>query len=374
MNLWTRAGTPVATPCKESMHDQASVRREKCPLPTASKAASGLRIVALGGGTGLPAVLRAVRLIVGQNPPGNAITAIVAVTDDGGSSGELRRRYGVLPPGDVRNCVAALAGDTSPIGLLIQHRFEEESGLNGHPVGNLILAALTKHAGGDFLSAVDRFSQLAGIAGRVLPATADNVHLRAEHASGEVTVGETAIAARGVPIRQVSLERHVRPLPEAIEALVNADVIIIGPGSLYTSILPVLLVDGVAATISGVRATRIYVSNLMTEPGETDGYRLDDHLAAIRKHTGFDLFDFVLVNQQPLNPAAVAHYRCQGATPVAVGNCLEHAGTAQVVSCDLAAERSRGKIRHEPASLAAAILEVLRWRSIPSAGCEPLSA
>jgi len=325
------------------------------------KRAVPARIVALGGGTGLPAVLRALRTVVEPDAPAGAITAIVAITDDGGSSGELRRRCGVLPPGDVRNCVAALAGEDSPVGSLLQHRFDSSTGLDGHPVGNLILAALTQQLNGDFAAAVEEFSRLAGIGGRVLPASAENVHLRAEHHSGEVTIGETAIVSRRLPIRRISLERPVRPLPEVIEALVNADVVIVGPGSLYTSILPVLLVDGVAATLSGVRATRIYVSNLMTEPGETDGYGLDDHLLAIREHTGFDLFDFVLTNRQPLNRAAVAFYRERGSEPIPVTNHVRHAGAARVIACDLAAERSGSKIRHEPGSLAGAIRQVVRW-------------
>lgn len=299
-------------------------------------------------------------MIVGPDAPSGAITAIVAVTDDGGSSGELRRQYGVLPPGDVRNCVAALAGDESAIAGLLQHRFDHGAELKGHPVGNLILTALTRQLGGDFPSAVEVLSRLAGIAGRVLPVTADDVHLRAEHVTGDVTVGETAIVSRRLPIRRLTLERAVRPLPEVIEALVNADAIIVGPGSLYTSILPVLLVDGIAATISGVRATRVYVSNLMTEPGETDGYSLDDHLRVIREHTGHDLFDVVLVNQQPLNESVVAQYGERGSQPVAVPAVPKFLGSARIVGCDLAAESVRNKIRHESIPLAEALKPLLQ--------------
>lgn len=301
-------------------------------------------------------------MIVGPQAPPSAITAIVAVTDDGGSSGELRRQYGVLPPGDIRNCVAALAGDASAMASLLQYRFGDGHHLEGHPVGNLILTALTRQLDGDFAAAVEALSKMAGIGGRVLPATADDVHLRAEYVSGEITVGESAIVSRRLPIRRLSLERPVRPLPEGIEALINADVIIVGPGSLYTSILPVLLVDGVAATMSGLCATRIFVSNLMTEPGETDGYGLDDHLRVIREHTGFDLFDYVLVNQQPLSPSAVADYGGRGSVPVTAPNCVMNAGRAEIVGCDLAAEHCGAKIRHEPTSLAAAIRTLLRWK------------
>jgi uncharacterized cofD-like protein len=333
----------------------------------------GPRVVALGGGTGLPAVLRALRLVLGPSAPTEALTAVVAVTDDGGSSGQLRQQLRVLPPGDARNCLAALAGDSSPLATLLQYRFADGSAFDGHPVGNLMLAALTKQLGGDFASALDLLGRIAGVGGRVLPATADDVHLRAEYVSGEVAVGETAIARRMAPIRRVSLERPVRPLPEAIAALVNADAIIVGPGSLYTSVLPVLLVDGVAATISGLRATRVFVANLMTEPGETDGFNLDDHLAVIRQHTGVDLFDHVLVNRRPLDEHIVSDYGQRGSIPVSLNGGLKHAGAARLVRCDLVADRvadhrggTIGKIRHEPFSLAAALRTVLPDRHAPA--------
>ncbi|HSL22775.1 MAG TPA: gluconeogenesis factor YvcK family protein [Vicinamibacterales bacterium] len=319
----------------------------------------GPRIAALGGGTGLPAVLRALRIVVGPSAPADAITAVVAVTDDGGSSGQLRQQLQVLPPGDVRNCVAALADDASPLAPLLQHRFAIGSGLGGHPVGNLMLAALTQQLGGDFASAVDHLGRIAGISGRVLPATADDVHLEAEYTTGEVIVGESAIASRRLPIKRLALQRHVRPLPDVIAAIVNADAIIVGPGSLYTSILPVLLVDGIAATISGLTIPRIYVANLMTEPGETDGFTLDDHLAVIRQHTGSDLFDYVLVNRHPLAPDLVSRYGANGSVPVNGYERLTNAGAARLIECDLAADDAGGKIRHEPLSLAAALRSVL---------------
>jgi len=337
------------------MHIQAAAQT---PYMT-PKSAAAAKIVALGGGTGLPAVLRALRLLLTPGAPLGTITAVVAVTDDGGSSGELRRRCGVLPPGDVRNCVAALAGEDSRIGSLLQHRFGTGTGLGGHPVGNLILTALTQQLNGDFAAAVQEFSRLVGIDGRVLPATAENVHLRAEYESGEVRLGETAIVSRRLPIRRLSLDRPVRPLPEVIEALVNADMIIVGPGSLYTSILPILLVDGIAATISGLTAARVFIANLMTEPGETDGFNLGDHLSVVRGHTGFDLFDHVLVNGGRLDPAAAAHYRARGSEPVEIDRCRESGTRARLIECNLAAERCGGKIRHEPGSLAAALRQVL---------------
>jgi uncharacterized cofD-like protein len=340
------------------MHKLSASVGRHASAPVSTSAKEHLRIVALGGGTGLPAVLRAVRMIVGPDAPASAITAIVAVTDDGGSSGELRRQYGVLPPGDIRNCVAALAGDSSAMASLLQHRFQQGHGLEGHPVGNLILTALTQQFGGDFPSAVEVFAKLAGIGGRVLPATADDVHLRAEHASGEVTVGETAIVSRRLPIRRLSLERPVRPLPDAIEALVNADVIIVGPGSLYTSILPVLLVNGVAATISGVRATRICVSNLMTEPGETDDYCLEDHLDAIEQHVGFNLFDYVLVNDGRVGAEAEARYAAEKSVLVRQKFAHSEYKGAGIVRRAVSITNEDGTVRHHPAALASALLEV----------------
>jgi uncharacterized cofD-like protein len=291
------------------------------------------------------------------------------VTDDGGSSGRLRRELGIPPPGDVRNCLAALAPDDSPLAALLQHRFTGENDLSGHPVGNLVLAALTQMTGG-FQSAVDHLGDLLSLRGRVLPSTDEDVVLRAEFHGGEMLRGETAIAARGRPIKRLWLERSVRPLPETVRALINADVIVVGPGSLYTSILPNLLVDGIASTISGVDAVRIYVANLMTEPGETDGFTLDDHLAVIREHVGFDLFDYVLVNRRPLTPEVRAEYASQGSIPVSRCQGRPFGHETSVVERDLAWRVEGNKIRHAPEDLARAILELGRCGR-PSPGLAP---
>ena len=190
-------------------------------------------------------------------PPRDCLTAIVTVTDDGGSSGRLRRELGILPPGDVRNCLEALAPEDSPLAALLAHRFTGDNGLNGHPVGNLLLAALTQMTG-NFQRAVESLGDLLHLRGAVLSSTAEHVTLKAELHGGEIVRGETTIVERRQPIKRLSLERPARPLPEALRALINADAIVIGPGSLYTSILPNLLVDGVASTLSGVDAVRIY--------------------------------------------------------------------------------------------------------------------
>jgi uncharacterized cofD-like protein len=313
-------------------------------------------IVALGGGTGLPAVLEGLcelALEKGETDP-RAITGIVTVTDDGGSSGRLRQQYGVLPPGDARNCLLALTDRDSQFKQLLQHRLDEGPGVDGHPVGNLLLTALMQSTG-DFSQAIDQLGAMIGSRGRVLPTTNENVRLRAELESGETINGETRIVRHPSPIRRLSLAPSPRPLAEVLAALVNADGIVVGPGSLYTSVLPNLLVEGVAATIYGVNAVRIYVANLMTEPGETDRYTLDDHLRVIRAHTKFDLFDYILVNRRPIDDNAAQLYAAHGSEPVVAERLLEHAGKAQVVECDLAIEWGAVKIRHNPRSLARAV-------------------
>jgi uncharacterized cofD-like protein len=319
-----------------------------------------MRVVALGGGTGLPVVLDglcAQAAGCGETTR-DLVTAIVTMTDDGGSSGRLRQELGVLPPGDVRNCLAAVADTSSPFRQLLQHRFEGPHELAGHPVGNLLLAAMSQITG-SFPEAVDRLGAMMGLRGRVLPSTGENVRLRAEMDSGEILKGETAIVARRLRIRRLSLEPSPRPVPDVLRALVNADGIVIGPGSLYTSVLPSLLVEGIASTISGVNAVRIYVANLMTEPGETDGYTLGDHLRVIRAHVGYDLFDYVLVNRRALDPEAAARYAAQGSRPVVCDDVRECTGNAEVVERDLAIDCTGHKIRHDSGMLARAVRELI---------------
>ena len=320
------------------------------------------RIVAIGGGTGLPALLRGLVEIAHPAIDLDALTAVVTVTDDGGSSGRLREQFGVLPPGDVRNCLVALAGPDGALAQFLQHRIcDGDSGEAGHPIGNLLLTALTQVTG-DFAKAIAQVGTVVGARGRVMPTTLENVRLRAEMETGEVILGETAIVNDPLRISHLSLSPSPRPLPDVIRAVINADAIVIGPGSLYTSVLPNLLVEGIAATISGSSAVRIYVSNLMTQPGETDGYSIDDHLRAIREHTGYDLFDYVLVHNGSLNADAVGRYAQQGSTPVARAPKLRFSGSAQVIECDLAAHDGHGKIRHDPRALARAIVTILEDR------------
>jgi len=315
------------------------------------------RIVAIGGGTGLPSVLEGLRATgpaIDASGARDAVTGIVTVTDDGGSSGRLRHEFGVLPPGDIRNCLAALAPADSPFRALLQHRFDGVSSLNGHPIGNLLLTALTQITG-DFPEAVSQLSEMMGLRGRVLPTTGENVRLQAETRSGQTVTGETEIVAKRLGIKRLALAPSPRPLPDVLRALVNADGIVIGPGSLYTSLLPNLLVEGIASTVYGVNAVRIYVANLMTEPGETDDYSLEDHLEAIRAHAGFDLFDYILVNRRPLDGEAAARYAARGSRQVVSAAPVKTLGRAHVVECDVAVQYRGEKIRHEPVALAHAI-------------------
>ena len=321
--------------------------------PTPPLAPTGPRIVAIGGGTGLPTVLRGLRQASDGLGVDANLTAVVTVMDDGGSSGELRQSLGVLPPGDIRNCLAALARESS-LSDILHDRLPSHDGKAGHPIGNLLLAALTTTEG-NLLQAARILGAQMNVCGRVLPATLDSAHLTAAFDDGGSVRGESAIAARRGRIRRLTLDRRVRPLPEVIEALVTADLIVVGPGSLYTSILPNLLVDGVAATISGVNATRVYVANLMTEPGETDGYSLDDHLRAIVEHTGFHLFDHILVNRAPIRDDAVAQYAGEGSRVVTLDGAGPSIAGASVVAADLATVTPSGQIRHDPLALGRAL-------------------
>ena len=322
---------------------------------------AALKIVAIGGGTGLPAVLEGLCNLAASagERDAEAVTAVVTVTDDGGSSGRLRRDFGVLPPGDIRNCLVAVAHTDSPFRQLLQHRFTDSVGLEGHPVGNLLLTALTQMTG-NFVEAVERLSSMIGAQGRVIPTTNENVVLRAQLDSGQTVDGETAIVGTGSRIRRLSLSPSPRPVPEVLRALVNADGIVVGPGSLYTSVLPNLLVEGIASTISAVNGARIYVANLMTEPGETDGYSLDDHLDAIRTHVGLDLFDYILVNRRPIDPNAAARYAAKGSFPVVTNHPVCCGGRATIIECDLAPDYGDRGIKHRPAALACVIRDIVR--------------
>ncbi|WP_198299807.1 YvcK family protein [Tumebacillus avium] len=268
------------------------------------------RVVVVGGGTGLSVLLR------GLKEFDIDITAIVTVADDGGSSGRLRSDFDMPPPGDIRSCLVALS-DTEPLlEKLWSHRFKSGEGLAGHSFGNLLIAALTDVTG-DFETAIKEASRVLAVGGRVLPAVREAVILRAYMEDGSYVEGESQIPLSGKKIERVEVEPNdLEPLPEALEAIEQADVIVIGPGSLYTSILPNLLVTKLTQAIDAAEGKKVYICNVMTQSGETDHYTASDHVKAIYDHIGRPLFDYILVNSAPIPPAVIEQYREKRAAPV----------------------------------------------------------
>ena len=351
--------------------------------PSGAQPHEAPRVVALGGGTGLPNVLRGLRpLLYGTNPrtrdlvPRDRLVAIVATSDDGGSSGKLRAEFNIIPPGDIRNCLAALSDNHSLIADIFQYRFGSGEGLSGHTLGNLVLTALADVMN-DFPRAVEIAARVVGAYGTVLPATSEVVTLMAEFEDGRVLSGETAIAAAGGRIARVSLiPERPRFLPETCDVLARADVIVAGPGSLYTSILPPLLVPQVSEAIRLSGAIRVLVTNLMTEPGETDDYSVLEHVLTIERHLGAQLFDYVIYNNSAVPEALAARYAEGGAHPIVTGaferGALDKLGI-QPIGVSLVSETGEGKIRHHPERLAAAITALATgklgaWRGRAEAG------
>jgi uncharacterized cofD-like protein len=244
------------------------------------------------------------------------LTAIVTVTDEGGSSGRLRRDFRILPPGDIRNCLVALAEDEQLLTKLFNYRFASGHGLRGHSLGNLLLTALT-HLTHDFTKAVRVSSEVLAIRGEIFPATLADVRLKAERMDGVVIYGERSITKTRVPIRRLHVvPGRCRPLPEALAAIREADLITLGPGSLYTSLIPNLLVHGIREEITRSRAVKVLVCNLMTQPGESRGYSAADHVRALHDHAGRKIFDHIVLNTRPLSRAVLKRYAAERAEPV----------------------------------------------------------
>jgi uncharacterized cofD-like protein len=338
-------------------HSRAATIPAKTDMQSAAP-----RIVALGGGTGLPNVLRGLRQLVfpggSADAPRERLVAVVATSDDGGSSGRLRAEFNMIPPGDIRNCLAALSPNDSEMADLFQYRFGAGEGLNGHALGNLLIAALTDVTR-DFAQAVDTAARMLGVCGVVLPATSEIVTLIAEFSDGRVLSGETKIAQAGGSIARLGLLPE-RPAcsPRVVDAIRRADVIVAGPGSLYTSILPPLLVPEVGTAILESRAVRILVANLMTEAGETDNFSVLDHLLTLERHLGHQLFDCVIYNTTPVPDDLAAKYEARGSRAIATGSfelsALQRFGV-RAIGVPLVSEHPAGKIRHHPERLAAAI-------------------
>lgn len=316
----------------------------------------GPKIVAIGGGTGLSTLLRGIKKIT------NNITAVVTVGDDGGSSGRLREQMGVLPPGDIRNCIAALADDDDTVTKLFQYRFKTGEGLEGHSFGNLFITAMTAICG-DMVSAIKESSKVLLIRGRVLPATCDDMKLYAKMEDDSIVKGESNIPEAGKKIMQLCCEpANCKPTPDVVEAILGADLIIIGPGSLYTSIISNFLVKDIARAVWHSKAKKIYVCNAMTQVGETDNYSVSDHVKTIFDHVRLDdiddsnknFFDAVLVNNQmPKNLAE--KYEQAGSLPVEIDTNELKKMNVQVVERSLLEENKDGLVRHNCSKVAKSI-------------------
>jgi len=316
----------------------------------------GSSLVAIGGGTGLSALLRGLKHEVGSARLGR-LTGVVTVTDDGGSSGRLRREFGVLPPGDIRNCIVALADDEDLLARLFQYRFPNGGGLVGHSFGNLFLTALTGITG-DFHQAILTAESVLSVRGKVYPATLVDVRLRGRGVSGAVYEGESAVGLSSEELAGIELDPPAPPaFPPAVAALESADAILLGPGSLYTSIIPNLLIPGIRQAVAKSRAPVVLLLNLMTQPGETDGMMAAAHLRAIERHIGAGLIHAVLYSSSPIPGPLLAHYAETGSEPVAVEREAMTRSGVELVAADLLAEGDL--IRHDPEKLSRAVLGLL---------------
>jgi uncharacterized cofD-like protein len=292
------------------------------------RAGRGLRVVAIGGGTGLSTLLKGLKQYVGSStersaaPPGKPeisdLCAVVTVSDDGGSSGRLRKEFNILPPGDIRNCIVALSEDEALLSQLFQHRFAKGSGLEGHSFGNLFLTALTSITK-DFSEAVRLSSEILVTRGHIYPATTSNIELEALMEDGTRVRGETKITASKGRIKELSLlPPDVEPLPQTLDAIAKADVITIGPGSLFTSLIPNLLVRGIAQAIAASPAIKIYICNLMTQANESLGRTAADHIRVLNNHARTRIFDYALINHKPASPELLDKYALEAATQIEV--------------------------------------------------------
>jgi uncharacterized cofD-like protein len=336
---------------------EGTLRKEDAPL----------RIVAIGGGTGLSTLLHGLKRYAqaGAAGPRADLTAVVTVSDDGGSSGRLRRDFAVLPPGDIRNCMVALSEDETLLSQLFRYRFSGGRGLKGHSFGNLFLTALSDLTG-DFAQAVKLSSEVLAIVGRIYPATASNVVLRAHLENGDQVTGESRISKSRARIERVELcPPDCRPLADTVRAIGEADLITLGPGSLFTSVIPNILVRGIPQAIARSKAVKAYFVNLMWQPGETVGFGASDHVQALYRHAGRPFLDCVVLNTSPIKPSLLRRYAANRARPVE--NDIEklHALGLKVVATELLEKGV--KIRHNPEA-AAAVCVALAQRSRRRAG------
>jgi uncharacterized cofD-like protein len=320
--------------------------------------------VSIGGGTGLANLLHGLKRWASADRPAISITAIVTVTDDGGSSGRLRRDFPVLPPGDIRSCIVALSEDEALLSRMFKYRFKEGRGLKGHSFGNLFLTALTDLTG-DFALAVRLASEILASRGQIIPSTAENVVLEAQLADGRIVKGESKISKSRAAIDWIRiLPRSPQPFRESIEAIREADLITFGPGSLFTSVIPNLLVRSIPREIMKATGVRAYITNLMGQPGETISFTAADHVEAILKHCGVPvknaakLLDYVIVNNSPLPVTALRRYAAQQALPVEVDLDRLQTMGLRILQANLA--ESLPKIRHSPERIAEIAVKLAR--------------
>jgi uncharacterized cofD-like protein len=325
----------------------------------------GLRVVAIGGGTGLSTLLKGLKRFaltpaeVASQPGALVISdlcAVVTVSDDGGSSGRLRKELNMLPPGDIRNCIVALSEDEALLSQLFRHRFGKGSGLEGHSFGNLFLAALTAITN-DFSEAVRLSSEILVTRGHIYPATTSNIELEALMEDGSRVRGETNITASKVRIQELFLvPPNVEPLPQTLDAIARADLISIGPGSLFTSLIPNLLVHGIGEAIMSSPATKVYICNLMTQANESLGLSAADHIRALNRHAGRRIFDYALINRTPASAALQAKYALEGACPIVADlEAIEAMGVIPVLGDYL---EEAGVARHDTARVAGDLVQL----------------
>jgi uncharacterized cofD-like protein len=310
----------------------------------------GYKIVAIGGGTGLSTLLRGLKRRTSN------LTAVVTVSDDGGSSGRLQKELGVLPPGDIRNCLVALADDEALVTDLFRYRFTEGEGLSGHSFGNLFLAALTGVTG-NFDHAIKESSRVLNVVGRVLPATLGVVRLCAELDDGTIVEGESNISSAQQPIKRVFFDPPAAaPLDEVIAAIRDADAIVLGPGSLFTSVAPNFLVSRIAREVADAHAVKMYVCNVMTQPGETDGMTAADHVEALLANAGERVCDYVIVNDQPPS-RLLAAYAQEGQDPVEPD--VDRITTLGLEAVRASVIGETETVRHDPDKLATVVLGIV---------------
>jgi uncharacterized cofD-like protein len=351
-----------------------------------SRSARELRVVAIGGGTGLSTLLKGLKKYVvsaGDSRLSSAsdfariseLCAVVTVTDDGGSSGRLRKEFNMLPPGDVRNCIVALSEDEALLSKVFQHRFDKGTGLEGHSFGNLFLAALTSLTG-DFSEAVRLSSEILATRGHIYPATAANIELEALMDDGSKVCGETKITASKGRVEELFLvPPEPEPLPQTLAAIAHADLITVGPGSLFTSLIPNLLVCGIPQAIRDSAAIKVYICNLMTQANESLGRTAADHIRALYEHAGCRLFDYALINRQPASEELKVKYSLESASQIVVDlEAIEALGVCPVLGDFLSED---GVARHDTDQLAKDLLELvtqappashIRTGARPSAG------